>query len=396
RFDAVMEAYIEGSWQSIIPEGSQWTYCPDPAAPAATDEPVIHCLRYPLAGMPAVTEPGGRFRMILDTGCADFHTALLDGPRGVLLLPPPEIGAVTEQGQTYDFELPENVVPGTYDLRVFTSAQPDGQIGSRSSVTVIPQAADSLSIVHISDSHVPFRGQYSRDNTQALLRVMDGFAELQPDLVIHTGDGYDEGNGRDQAELFRSIVDSAGFPIVYVGGNHELGEWCGDGSGRDNYWDFFGWPELDPRRPDHWTARTRDYVMDIGNVSLVCVETWESYSNFWTDWYPYDSISTDQAQWMMQVAEDRPGRTLVACYHHDFSGALEQEVLPWAGYTIGLSGHTHSADSWQVGPVQLYKVGSTYQVSRPQRWFHFHDGIPEGGDLLMADPVDLEFSPVPD
>ncbi|HPQ41248.1 MAG TPA: hypothetical protein PLV45_12825, partial [bacterium] len=58
RFDAVMEAYIEGSWQSIIPEGSQWTYCPDSAVPAATAEPVIHCLRYPLAGMPAVTEPG--------------------------------------------------------------------------------------------------------------------------------------------------------------------------------------------------------------------------------------------------------------------------------------------------------------------------------------------------
>lgn len=401
RFDAVMEARFNGVWQEVIAPGSRWAYCPDPSTPDRTTEPVLNALRYPLCGLPEVTTPGGRIHMIIDIDSdmnpfiANPPVAILSSSRNTILLPPPALGSADEQGRVYYWDIPEDAMPGTYDIYLFSEMFPAVQTARRSLV-ILNRPEESLSMVHISDSHVPFRGQYSRDNTAALQRVLDGFPELQPDLVIHTGDGYDEGNGRDQAELFRTMMDACESPVVYVGGNHELGEWCGDGNSRENYWDFLGWPRLDPRRSDHLTARTRDYVIDIGHVSLVCVETWESYSSFWTEWYPYDSISTDQAQWMMQVASERPDQTLVACYHHDFNGGLEQEVLPWAGYAMGLSGHTHSHDEYQVGPVHLYKVGSTYQASRPQRWFHFHDGIPEGGDLLMADPVDIQIDPPQD
>ncbi|MCD4655894.1 metallophosphoesterase [bacterium] len=401
EIDAIISAKINGIWEDIDPAGSRWLWQTEIGKPTSTIEPIVNAIRYPLPGLPAVTSPGERIHVILDKSI-DIETAtfILTNFSNTVLLRNPEMGPPDAQGNMVFFDIPGNCLPGTYTFNVFSpditglpGAPAQTLQSSPASISILPAADTSISIVHISDSHIPFRNWYYPNNTESLERIWSALPELQPDLVIHTGDGYDEGNGRDQAELFRSMLDSCYSPVIYVGGNHELGEWCGDGSSRKNYWDFFGWPRLDPRRMDHMTSRTRDFVIDIGDVSFVCVETWDTYTDFWIPWYPIRSITVDQAQWMIQVAEERSGQTLVCCYHHDFNGSIEPEILPWFNYDIGISGHTHQDEEYNVGPVKFYKVGSTYQAARPIRWFHFENGVMEGGDLLMADPLEITMFP---
>ncbi len=201
---------------------------------------------------------------------------------------------------------PRHFVPDTYDLVMFAPGEGGAAFDqvmafSPRSVAVLAAIDSSVSIVHISDSHLPYRGSYNPDTAQPLQRIWDGLPELQPDLVIHTGDGYNEGNFRDGAELFHKFVEECPSPILYISGNHELGEWCGSGTSREHYWDFFGWPQMDPRQPDHWTGSTRDYVIDAGSVSFVCLETWTSYSSYWYDWYSYQSPTYAQIEWLRGV-----------------------------------------------------------------------------------------------
>jgi len=401
-FDAVISAKIDGIWQDIEPLGSSWSWYPESKKPVSTVEPVVNAVRYPLPGMPKITSPGKRIHIILDNSVDPDDTIfILSSPDFTQLLMDYELGQPDEQGQVIFFTLPVTILPSTYSLSLYTAdttGLPDAPMQniniSPVSIAVLPAADSSVSILHISDSHIPFRGIYSPNNTEYLQRIWNELPTLQPDIVIHTGDGYNEGNNRDEAELFKSMLDSCYSPVVYVGGNHELGEWCGDGTARKHYWDFFGWPRLDPRRMDHLSAQTRDFVIDVGDVSFVCIETWTTYSDFWDGFYPHNSVTVDQAQWIKRIAEERPDNMLIACYHHDFADTLESEILPWFDYDIGLSGHTHQHEEYHVGPVKYYKVGSVYQASRPTRWFHFDHGAVEGGDLMSSNP--LEISIVPD
>ncbi len=72
---------------------------------------------------------------------------------------------------------------------------------------------------------------------------------------------------------------------------------------------------------------------------------------------------------------------------------MESEVIPFFDFDMGLSGHTHSDEEYFVGPIPLYKVGSTYQASKPLRWFHFRNGMATGGSLMTANPVTITMDP---
>jgi hypothetical protein len=398
-FDAFVSAEREGFWERIVQENEEWLWNSGIGKPETHADRPVGGIRYPLTGMPALISPGNRFHILTDTDVDPVKSVfVLSGTRNSVLLEDRVIGSLTDRGREIFFDLPSGCVPGAYTLFVFNPSG-DGTPAGQSwwhapqSVAVLPAMESSLSIVHITDSHLPYRGWFYPDTTEPLDRIWSGLPSLQPDLVIHTGDGYNEGNFRDQAALFQTFLDSCPSAVAYVGGNHELGEWCGDGGSREHYWDLFGWPQLDPRVSGHWSRSTRDFVIDAGPVSLVCVETWTSYTSFWDAWYPWRSLTYDQIDWMRTVSNERPDQYLVACYHHDFSGQLEYEVMPIFGYSMGLSGHTHTEEEYSLGPIQFYKTGSTYQASRPLRWFHFKNGSPRGGNLLIPNPVDIQSMP---
>lgn len=400
-FDAMLEAKISGSWEPVIEDGSRWSYWPEPSAPPATREPVIDTIYHPLAGLPELLSPGDHFQTIVDnTLSIDDSIFLVSSPESTRLISDPATGAPDEKGQTILLNLPEDIAPGTYTLQIVSSnpfplpGEPLQNVyEARAAVGVLPAEDTEITLIHISDSHVPYRGSYNPDNTAELQQIWDELPDLLPDVVIHTGDGYNEGNFRDQAEQFRNMLDSCSVPVVYVSGNHELGEWCGDGSSREHYWDFFGWPRLDPRRDDHLTSKYRDFIVDVGDLSLVGIETWVSYTDYWRQWYISSSISYAQAQWMVSAAADRPDQTLVACYHHDFDGTLESQLLA-DRYQYGLSGHTHRDDEYTFGPVTTcLKVAATYGSSQPMRRLQFSNGELVGNELLRSNPVDIMVDP---
>jgi hypothetical protein len=398
-WDAFVSAETQGTWDIIVPEKSQWQWYPETGEPPVFDEQPVSGILYPLTGMPVLTAPGGTLPVIIAPEVnPDSAVFVLSGNRNTYLLRHPVSDEHTGRGRKLVFNVSSDCVPDTYTLSAFGFSEngaPDDQSvwSSAQSVGILPSLDTSLSVIHITDSHLPYRGLNYPDTVTPLQRIWDALLSLQPDLVVYTGDGYNEGNFRDQAALFHQFLQACHSPVAFVGGNHELGEWCGSGTSRQHYWDFFGWQHLDPRRDDHWGVHTRDFVVDAGPVSFVCVETWTSYTSFWNTWYPWRSLTYSQINWMRDVAEQRPDTHLVACYHYDFSGTLETEVMPMFGYNKGLSGHIHTATEYSLGPINYYTVGSTYQASRPLRWFHFQNGQPRGGNLLMPNPIEITCSP---
>ncbi len=398
-FDAFVSAKALDSWNIIVPENSQWQWYPEPGNPPVFAGQPISGILYPLSGMPVLTAPGSTFPVIIAPEVNPENTVfILSGNRSTILLNNPVSDKQTELGRKLEFSISSDCVPDTYTLSAFgftENGAPEDQPvwSSARSVGILPALGTSLSVVHITDSHLPYRGLYYPDTVTPLQRIWDALPSLQPDLVIHTGDGYNEGNFRDQATLFHQFLQNCHSPVAFVGGNHELGEWCADGGSREHYWDFLGWQTLDPRRDDHVGKYTRDFVVDAGPVSFVCIETWTSYSSFWYEWYPWRSLTHNQINWMRDIAEQRPDQYLVACYHYDFNGTLESEIMPMFNYDMGLFGHIHRPDEYSVGPITFYSVGSTYQASRPLRWFHFKSGQPRGGNLLMPNPIEINSSP---
>ena len=77
----------------------------------------------------------------------------------------------------------------------------------------LPAAFDGLRIVHLSDNHGK---EFGKDNEELLQKV----AELQPDLIVLTGDLIDQ---ESQLEMVPALARglSALAPTYYVTGNHE-------------------------------------------------------------------------------------------------------------------------------------------------------------------------------
>ena len=77
----------------------------------------------------------------------------------------------------------------------------------------LPAAFDGLRIVHLSDNHGK---EFGEDNEELLQKV----AELQPDLIVLTGDLIDQ---ESQLEMVPALARglSALAPTYYVTGNHE-------------------------------------------------------------------------------------------------------------------------------------------------------------------------------
>ena len=77
----------------------------------------------------------------------------------------------------------------------------------------LPAAFDGLRIVHLSDNHGK---EFGKDNEKLLHKV----AELQPDLIVLTGDLIDQ---ESQLEMVPALARglSALAPTYYVTGNHE-------------------------------------------------------------------------------------------------------------------------------------------------------------------------------
>jgi len=92
-----------------------------------------------------------------------------------------------------------------------------------------------LRLVHISDTHAGFAAyraldkesginQREADNNNAFRQAIDKILELQPEVVLHTGDLFDtvRANNRTIAFVLEQLLrlSRSGIPVVIISGNH--------------------------------------------------------------------------------------------------------------------------------------------------------------------------------
>ena len=391
-FDAAVMGSRGSQEYTLMPPGSLWHYYPLTDRPIDNPPEKIGLIRKPLAGIPEICRPNDSLSITcVPQPDMDRWRFYLINARHVMDLGVPKTITESPMGSILELMLPQNCVPGTYDI--LAAGPVDYAEKASHSVTILPPG-DDLSAVHITDSHIPFRGDYARHNYEDLINTISSINTMGPDIVFHTGDGYNEGNGKSQAELFAASLQLFDMGILYISGNHELGEWCGDGTSRKYYWDNFGWPELNPQHPDHWGIRTRDFVLDIGPISIVGLETWVNYTNYWLNHYGRVSLLPQQINWLKDTTQSRQDQYLICLYHHDFGEQLHYELTD-NGFDLGLSGHTHSEDQELAGETLLLKTPATYNQSQPIRWLRIEDGQLKQYPLLSRYPLTrrLDFDP---
>lgn len=388
RFDANVIAMSEGAEISLLNTGSLWAFDDSGIRPESVSVSPVHSIVFPVRGMPVVARPNDRIELqIISAALPDSAVCLLESRFCAVALPMEKSGVNPLNLDLFSVQLPSDFVPGVYDVfgigPGFSEMVPGGLI------VFSPPFDGNLSILHVTDSHIPFRGEGAPDNCADFQAVIDAANQMQPDLVIHTGDGYNEGDKRDQAERFVHMIREITSGFCYTPGNHELGEWCGTGDGRRNMWEFFGWNQLDPTQADHWPSGTRDWLFDLGPVSILFMESWVHYTDYWDGYYPETSFTSDQLAWLQYQAQTREDQAaVVLAYHHDFDDQLES-MLPQLGVDVTLSGHTHQSSVDMSSGVLYLKTAATYGSSRPMRWLRFEAGELEEYPTLRSTAISI-------
>ncbi|GEM_PF-5242982 len=393
RFDAEGRAMSEGAAIFLLESGDTWAFDDSGQPPGPIPVAPIRNVMLPVRGMPVIAAPLDRI---------DIHTrpdifpamiaCLIENRSAADLLTATRTGTDPRNLDVYSIDLPGHLPDGAYDLTILDPEHPETVPGG---ITLISDThSGDLTVLHVTDSHIPFRGEYAPDNSREFQDVIDASRFMNPDLVIHTGDGYTEGDSSDQAELFCEMIRGFTSGFCYTPGNHELGEWCGSGDGRRNMWPSFGWPDLDPSQPGHWDASTRDWVFDLGPLSFLFMESWVHYTDCWEGYYPDTSFTEEQMAWLRYQAQIREDQaSVILSYHHDFDDQL-WSTLPDLGVDLTLSGHTHQSSVDTSGGVLYLKTAATYGSSRPMRWLRFDDGRLSQYPDMSATAVSVDETPV--
>ncbi|MFN7173245.1 MAG: phosphodiesterase [Thermaurantiacus tibetensis] len=149
-----------------------------------------------------------------------------------------------------------------------------------------------MRIAQITDLHIGFEPDNpDEQNARRLAAVLARLAELQPDLVLATGDLTEHGDGQGYARL-RALLDASGLRFRFLVGNHDC---------RAAFAAVFpGW-QADDGFVHH--------AADIGGLRIVALDTLEEGRHS-------GAFCSERARWLearLAEAPDRP--TLVALHH---------------------------------------------------------------------------------
>ncbi|MDM4763591.1 metallophosphoesterase family protein [Galbitalea sp. SE-J8] len=117
-------------------------------------------------------------------------------------------------------------------------------------LAVLPPGAASMRVLHLSDIHLAPWQRHKIDWIRSL-------AELEPDLVVNTGDNL--GHAEANTALEHALAPFAGMAGVYVDGSNDH-----FGPVAKSPFSYFGGPSVKPKPdPDLDTARLHDYFESI-------------------------------------------------------------------------------------------------------------------------------------
>ncbi|MGD9494981.1 MAG: PQQ-binding-like beta-propeller repeat protein [Armatimonadota bacterium] len=217
-------------------------------------------------------------------------------------------------------------------------------------LTLAAGAAGDLTLLHISDSHVPHALAQTRQTLAALptgesLELSPyGVTVPAPSLAIVTGDLTEFGGGSGWWEQYLELWQALTIPIYHQLGNH------------DNTWECMR-PRL---RALH---RSAFYAFEHAGVSFI---GWDTA----TPQDPRPSIAAEGLRWvesrLAQIPLEQP--VIFFCHHpldgREFAGEYDRarllELLHTRNVVLLLVGHGHGVRAWQIAGLDTVMGGSTF------------------------------------
>jgi 3',5'-cyclic AMP phosphodiesterase CpdA len=360
-----------------------------PAAPdAGPIGDTLTVIQRPLLNIPSFVLPGGEFTISCEAsvGATGWAADLVRGARRVALT----LTAAVYEPSTHWWRLtvatPTDVPGELYDLRVHAAGGIDDV--TRHAVKVLPAYRSDYYFIHITDPHLPTHMYYyehgaAKDSTSLvdLREVINDINIINPEFVLLTGDVVNEGDLEDYL-LFREytraqrVLGEFQVPVFLTSGNHDVGGYLSTpvpiGTGRRNWWRFFGWKRL-ASPPSGAPARTQDYSFDYGPVHYVGLEAYLNYDGWQSQYYGSQSFVGPQLQWLnADLAAAVGSASQVLFYHDDFG---EQLDLGRLGAEMALYGHIHhDSGSLTTRPYNL-ATGTTADGLRTYRVIRVSNGV---------------------
>jgi len=196
-----------------------------------------------------------------------------------------------------------------------------------------------VTIAHISDLHIgsPFFVP------NLMNRVVAEINDLQPDLVVCTGDISNEGYRQEYKNVV-AYYDRLSPPIVTVPGNHDARN-----VGYLHFEELIG--------PRHW-------IRDVDGVRIVGVDSSEPDLN-------EGQVGRERYDWIRQAFEAPASLKVFALHHHliavpgpgrERSTVMDSgdllELLTEIGVRVVLSGHKHVPYVWRLEDMYVANAGT--------------------------------------
>jgi predicted phosphodiesterase len=347
-------------------------------------------IQRPLLNIPSIVVPGQELEIIClaPESTVDWQAELIHPSLNI----PLSITSAQYDGDLQRWYLsaliPEPDLYELFDLKVTASGGLEDI--TRHSVQLIRQYKDSYYFIHISDTHLPNRYYYYEPeawtdslNMIDFRAVIDDINLIRPEFVLLTGDVINEGASEDYQERrsytkAQRILAELEVPVYLVSGNHDIGGYYNTpfspGTGRRNWWRFFGWPWL-INPPTQDPLRTQNYSFDYGPVHYVGLEAYINYDSYREDIYGNTSFTSTQLSWLRNDLFDaRESISRVLFYHNDFNGQID---LSPQGLDVDMAlwGHIHrNSGDINASPYNL----STDAISNGDRTFRLirvEDGV---------------------
>ncbi len=210
-------------------------------------------------------------------------------------------------------------------------------------------AVPDFSFVHLSDVHVPYALDTSRQTIAALpigpipLEPY-GITAAAPAFAFVTGDLTEFGGGDGNWEKYLSLWTGLPYRVHHLAGNH------------DNTWDAIR-PRLERLEGGDCYAFEQFGCKFIG---------WDTAS----PQDPRPSIATEGLSWLeTEFARTPPGQPVFLFCHHpldgsefasDYDRARLLDILRTRNVVLLLVGHGHGVRAWQIEGLDTVMGGSTY------------------------------------
>ena len=208
-----------------------------------------------------------------------------------------------------------------------------------------------MKIVQISDTHFSPSKPHFNGNWEPIRRWIE---EVEPDLVVHTGDLTIDGADQEDDIVFSmGLLGELDVPVLVVPGNHDVGHMPGSHQ------------PIDDARLERWRhlAGPDRFAKDIGNWRVIGLNSLLVGSGH----------AEEQAQldWLVEMLESREGRRVAIFAHKPlfvddpaegdtgYWGARPAErqrlIDLFAAHDVALyaSGHLHWTWQGEMGATQL-------------------------------------------